>query len=338
MGECFSKHHLLRADCECSCLGDDSNSCSECNECRWFWKAPMQGELAQSVTFGYDGPVLPGAGNLVPYEYSMFYVLPHGVRTRNGVLRWHYMTTNSCTSKSSAPEEFWNCADVAVTDESGDMGPEVHYDNTALRNLEVLNLMPEIGAGTLSGVNHACPEDSQGNLKGVGAKNEYHCGAEIGDGLYEYCKGASGSANTDVQCAGVPAESVQCLEECGDWWYQCANGAAFVKPVPFGTKCQGDAFVVEAVCAASASTVAPSSSLTPSSVSQSTTASPSTEAPTTAAPSTDAPTAAPIAQCGLCTGCLADNGVCYPESKGFCDLYPQYTWCGARRLSGNLRR
>merc|ERR1712039_109887 len=221
------------------------------------------------------------------------------------------------------------------------------------RNLEVLNLMPEIGAGTLSGVNHACPEDSQGNLKGVGAKNEYHCGAEIGDGLYEYCKGASGSANTDVQCAGVPAESVQCLEECGDWWYQCANGAAFVKPVPFGTKCKGDAFVVEAVCAASASTVAPSSSSTPSSVSQSTTAAPaasstaapapttpvpSTEAPTTAAPSTDAPTAAPIAQCGLCTGCLADNGVCYPESKGFCDLYPQYTWCGARRLSGNLRR
>merc|ERR1711972_1172865 len=145
---------------------------------------------------------------------------------------------------------FWNCADVAVTDGSGDMGPEVHYDNTVLRNLEVRNLMPEISAGTLRGVNHACPEDSQGNLKGVGAKNEYHYGAEIGDGLYEYCKGASGSANTDVQCAGVPAESVQCLEECGDWWYQCANGAAFVKPVPFGTKCQGDAFVVEAVCAA----------------------------------------------------------------------------------------
>merc|ERR1712039_150191 len=194
------------------------------------------------------------------------------------------------------------------------------------RNLEVLNLMPEIGAGTLSGVNHACPEDSQGNLKGVGAKNEYHCGAEIGDGLYEYCKGASGSANTDVQCAGVPAESVQCLEECGDWWYQCANGAAFVKPVPFGTKCKGDAFVVEAVCAASASTVAPSSSSTPSSVSQSTTAAPA--ASSTAAP---APT-----ECGSCSGCLASNGVCYPESKDFCDIYPQYTWCGTGASSSTV--
>merc|ERR1711972_1041200 len=209
---------------------------------------------------------------------------------------------------------------------------------------EVRNLMPEISAGTLRGVNHACPEDSAGNLKGVGAQNEYHCGSEIGDGLYEYCKGASGSANTDVQCAGVPAESVQCLEECGDWWYQCANGAAFVKPVPFGTKCQGDAFVVEAVCAASASTVASSSSSTPSSVSQSTTVAPEpTAAPSTAASSTAAPVPAPApapapTECGSCSGCLANNGVCYPESKAFCDLYPQYAWCGARRLSGSLRR
>jgi len=365
--ECFSRHHLLRADCECSCPGDDSNSCSECNECRWFWKAPMQGELVQSVTAGYDGPVLPGAGNLVPYEYSMFYVLPAGVKTRNGVLRWHYMTTNSCTSKSSAPEEFWNCADVAVIDASGDMGPEIHYDNTALRNLEVHDLMPEISAGTLSGVNHACPEDAQGNLKGVGTSSEYHCGAEIEGGFYEYCKGASGSADTDVQCEGVSSDTVQCLEECGDWWYQCANGAAFVKPVPIGTKCKDAGFVVEAVCAASASTVAPSpeSSTTPAPSTEaptaatssteapsptssstlaplaetSTTTAPSTEASTTAAPSTEAPTTAqPILECGSCNACLANNGVCYPESKGYCDLYPQYTWCGGRRLSGNLRR
>merc|ERR1712187_499134 len=406
--ECFMEHRLLRPGCSCSCPSDSTNSCSDCDRCRRWWKPLLEGELSQSVTAGYEGPRLEGQGNLVPYEYTMQYTIPAGVKSSQAVLRWHYMTTNSCTSKSSAPEEFWNCADVAVTDASGDMGPEIHYDNTALRNLEVHNLMPEINAGTLSGVNHACPEDSQGNLKGVGAKNEYHCGAEIGDGLYEYCKGAAGSADTDVQCAGVPAESVQCLDECGDWWYQGANGAAFVKPVPIGTKCKGAAFVVEAVCAASASTDAPSASSTPSSVStvapeataapttaasstaapaptecgscsgclasngvcypeskafcdlypqytwcgagdssstvapsseSSTTPAPSTEAPTTAEPSTEAPTtAAPIAQCGLCNGCLANNGVCYAESQGFCDLYPQYTWCGARRLSGNLRR
>merc|ERR1712187_325940 len=193
--------------------------------------------------------------------------------------------------------------------------------------------------------------------KGVGSPSEYHCGSENSDGTYEFCKGASGSADSDVQCAGVSAESVQCLEECGDWWYQCANGAAFVKPVPVGTKCKGAEFVVEAVCKASASTVAPSSesSTTPApsteapttamsstevpSSTPSSTLAPSTEASTTAAPSTEAPTTAePVAQCGSCNACLANNGVCYPESKGFCDLYPQYTWCGGRRLSGNLRR
>merc|ERR1711885_95282 len=49
-------------------------------------------------------------------------------------------------------------------------------------------------------------------------------------------------------------------------------------------------------------------------------------APTTAASSTAAP--APT-ECGSCSGCLASNGVYYPESKAFCDLYPQYTWCAA---------
>merc|ERR1712072_102216 len=187
--------------------------------------------------------------------------------------------------------------------------------------------MPRIETGALKGVNHACPVDSQGHLKGVGMASEYHCGAENADGTFEFCKGASGSGDSDVQCAGVPSDSVQCLEDCGDWWYQCANGAAFVKPVPVGTKCKGAAFVVEAVCAASGSTVAPSPSSTPSSASQSMTVAPEpTAAPTTAASSTAAP--APT-ECGSCSGCLASNGVCYPESKAYCDLYPQYTWCAA---------
>merc|ERR1719327_811997 len=151
-------------------------------------------------------------------------------------------------------------------------------------------------------------------LKGVGRPDEYHCGAEHADGTFEFCKGASGSTDSDVQCAGVPSDSIHCLEDCGDWWYQCANGAAFVKPVPLGTKCRGAEFVVEAVCEASASTAAPSSSSSstaaPSSSSSSTVApsssssssldsqsttvasEPSTEASTTAAPSTEAPTTA----------------------------------------------
>merc|ERR1712217_646062 len=71
-----------------------------------------------------------------------------------------------------------------------------------------------------------------------------------------------------------------------------------------------------------------------------------TPAPTSASTSaTPAPTPAPSAQapapteCGSCQACMANNGVCYGEAKSWCDLYPQYTWCGQRRLgsSGQLR-
>lgn len=348
--KCFGEHHLLRDGCTCSCPGDASNSCNECNECRRFWKAPMQGELAQSVTAGYAGPVLPGEGNLVPYEYTMHYVLPAGVTTTRGVLRWHYMTTNSCTSGSSAPEEFWNCADVTVADADGNMGAEIHFDNTALRNLEVNNLMPQIESGALSGVSHACPVDSQGNLKGVGSADEYHCGAESTDGTYEFCKGASGSATTDVQCVGTSASSVQCLEECGDWWYQCANGAAFVKPVPVGTKCKSDSFVIEAVCtsggASPTTSPPPSSTLAPTpppSPQSAPTPAPVPSATTTPSAPTPAPSSqAPESQhCGSCQACMANNNVCYPgTTESWCDLYVQYTWCGQRRSAphGSLRR
>merc|ERR1712216_691122 len=55
-----------------------------------------------------------------------------------------------------------------------------------------------------------------------------------------------------------------------------------------------------------------------------------TPAPTPAATTAASSTAGPApTECGSCNGCLASNGVCYPESKAFCDLYPQYTWCAA---------
>merc|ERR1719379_2682758 len=180
----------------------------------------------------------------------MFFVLPTGIKTRRGVLRWHCMTTNSCTSKASAPEEFWNCADIAVADASGDTGGDVAYDNTALQNMVVENLMPKIQAGTLLGVNHECPTNSDGSLKGVGRSDEYHCGEGYEDGTFAFCRSPSGGGgNMDVQCEGKSPSQINCMEECGEWWYQCANGNAFVKNVPKGTKCKGDEFVVSAVCA-----------------------------------------------------------------------------------------
>merc|ERR1719221_625024 len=54
------------------------------------------------------------------------------------------MTTNSCTSKSSSPEEFWNCADVAITTVGASSGVASAIDNAILESMSVHNLMPEI--------------------------------------------------------------------------------------------------------------------------------------------------------------------------------------------------
>merc|ERR1712072_520436 len=78
-----------------------------------------------------------------------------------------------------------------------------------------------------------------------------------------------------------------------------------------------------------APTPAPTPSPTPSP--SSTTAAAPTPAPTTPAPETTTPAPAPATapeECGECTACMADNGVCYSQTQAFCDLYPQYRWCG----------
>jgi hypothetical protein len=42
-------------------------------------------------------------------------------------------------------------------------------------------------------------------------------------------------------------------------------------------------------------------------------------------------------ECGSCTACMADNGVCYTTTQAWCNLYPQYQWCGGLGHA-NLRR
>lgn len=366
------RHRLLRAGCSCSCPSDSTNSCSDCDKCRRWWKPLVAGELSQSVTSGYAGPVLAGQGNLVPYEYTMHYTIPEGVKTSRGVLRWHYMTTNSCTSKSSSPEEFWNCADIAVADDTGDMGGDVSFDNTVLVSTIPQNLMPAINSGALLGVYAACPEDSTGTLLGVAPAEEYAglCVSEDGDELGNCRDMTSSGSGLPSVCDNVPASGIICESECGDWWYQCAHGIPMLKPVPTGTKCKDSNFVVSAVCEGftSASTsalvtsapveepststpiLAPTPAPTPApTTTRSTTLVPApTPAPTPAAlssstpqPSTSAaPTPAPTApglECGSCTACMADNGVCYSTAQAWCNLYPQYQWCGGLGHA-NLRR
>lgn len=352
------QHRLLKANCTCSCPSDPTNSCAACDKCRRWWKPPTQGELSQGVTAGYSGPVLPGAGNLVPYGFSLRYVIPAGVRTSRGVLRWHYMTSNSCTTPSSSPEEFWNCADVAVADSTGSVGPAVAFDNGVLANLPVESLIPAIANGTLKGIYSACPQDASGKVLGVGAPAEYlgNCGAQFPNGSYAKCVDLSATMVGGVNCTVPPASGILCESECSTTWFQCSGNLAYPMTVPTGTLCKGNAFVLAAACAATGTTAAAPTTPAPtvSTTRAATTAAPRpTPAPTPrpAPTPTPAPTPAPAprpapattpappkpaspAACGSCSGCLwGTTKVCYTGvTQAYCAAWATNTWCGPAAL------
>jgi hypothetical protein len=91
-----------------------------------------------AVTVGPNLTSNPGAGQ----KYSMRFKLPDGFTCTRCVLRWYYLTGNSChppcdpadpapcvpdsanlgicgKSGTHYPEEFWNCADITVTGSGG---------------------------------------------------------------------------------------------------------------------------------------------------------------------------------------------------------------------------
>jgi len=75
---------------------------------------------------------------------------------------------DGCTSHSSSPEEFWNCADVAIIEGSSTVDA-VSFDNNALVSAQPHDLRPAIDDGQLVGVYSTCPLDADGNLMGVGS-------------------------------------------------------------------------------------------------------------------------------------------------------------------------
>lgn len=165
--ECFRERRLLRSNCDPDVEGE--------LQCRRWWKPLKQEELSHySLTpQGYpdDAPYLSGCSFV---SFATYYDLPEDVDCTHCVLRWHYVTTNSCTSDDSAGEEFWNCADVSISAPDGqsttDTSPAEGYASmnerlTAKVPEDLTNLMVE-------GVdNWRCPNPAYGTY------GEYFCGS-----------------------------------------------------------------------------------------------------------------------------------------------------------------
>jgi len=308
--ECFAEHHLLKAGCDCDCGADSSSSCGACEECRRWWKPLVQGEVNFWPARGYveqGSPVLPGDGNLRVYEFVMHYVIPAGTKSSNAVLRWHYMTTNSCTSSASAPEEFWNCADVKIKDASGQFGPDINPDNAVLTALPVENLVPLIAQGKLPGVHAGCPVDHQGNLLGIGGPDGYTCGEHSHTtGPYEYC------IDPNKQYCTQPSTAMVCDTQCGSFYYQCVDGVSYLFPVPAEQRCKDNMLVPASQCGGPTPAPTPLPVSTPAPLTTPAPVPTPVPTPTPAPP----PTPAPVPTPGLET-CLAIAG----NNNGCTDSY-----------------
>jgi len=111
--ECFYANRLMRPGCT------DVND----EECFRVWKPLLSLEVPHSSMDGFSGTmdvVDRSTSNIFTTELHYQMVLPQDVTCSHCVMRWHWFTTNSCAAKSDGQsgtsEEFWNCADVRVSD------------------------------------------------------------------------------------------------------------------------------------------------------------------------------------------------------------------------------
>jgi len=164
--ECFSSHRLLRSDCDPEVEGEEA--------CRRWWKPLKQEEYGHySLTpQGYpDGaPYLSGCSRVT---YSTYFDLPEDVSCTHCVLRWHWLTTNSCTSSDSVGEEFWNCADVSIDAPDGQTTADTRPDDYDALNAILTSTMPVDLSDTMTSEdNWRCPEPAYGTA------GEYFCGSD----------------------------------------------------------------------------------------------------------------------------------------------------------------
>ena len=154
---CFRNHRLLRSNCNITEQGLD--------ECRRWWKPAMSSETG-SYSLSPDGypdgaPYFDGptCGDIT---FKMAFDIPANVSCTHCVLRWHWLTTNSCTPGPYS-EEFWNCADVTILGTEHTKDTSVTGASLAQLNQYLTSLQPtDLSAQLTDSDNWVCPDDTSG--------------------------------------------------------------------------------------------------------------------------------------------------------------------------------
>ena len=156
--QCFRSRRLYRTGCDPAEEGEAV--------CRRWWKVLNSNELNHYSLEpqGYpDGAPYTNANSCNRVLYTAFYDIPDDVSCTHCVLRWHWHTTNSCTSPTSTSEEFWNCADVRIDAPDGAETVDTSPADLAALNGRLTATLPEDLSGIETDDDYwACPQPSYG--------------------------------------------------------------------------------------------------------------------------------------------------------------------------------
>jgi len=235
--ECFRQHKLTRSGCDPADFGGGAAGQLACER---YWK-PLTSAEYTSYTLqpqGYpnNAPFTDaGVCNYVVYKH--YFDLPSDVSCTHCVLRWHYQTSNSCTSDGANSEEFWNCADVSIQAAGGSTTADTSVADLDALNAVLTSTAPSDISGDLeaAGISWGCPDPSYGvegeyscsldgtadDTSGCVATDGSSCNVQfysVGTPLYSHCTWSICDENSSGG-GGYCDESVEnCENNCGGSW------------------------------------------------------------------------------------------------------------------------
>ena len=155
---CFRSRRLYRTGCDPAQEGEAV--------CRRWWKVLNSNEFNHYSLQpqGYpDGAPYTTANSCDSVLYTGLYDIPDNVSCTHCVLRWHWHTSNDCTSPDSNSEEYWNCADVRINAPDGADTVDTSPADLVALNAVLTTTLPEDLSGVQTDDDYwACPQPAYG--------------------------------------------------------------------------------------------------------------------------------------------------------------------------------
>ncbi|RHY00135.1 hypothetical protein DYB37_002850 [Aphanomyces astaci] len=253
--------------------------------------------------------------------FNMQYMLPDGVSCDGDshcVLRWHYVGWNNPDADINGQEQFWNCADIYVS-------------NTCGSNPSPSSSQPTPSTSTPSTSNPAMtnapkPTDPSSSTDTPTTTDTPSSTSGAPQPVDPQCGGCTNCYYAVTNACFLGWSKAQC--DSLDTYKWCGSDSSNPSPSPSNapkpsTTSSTKPSTTSSTKPSTTTSTKPSSSSNPSSITD-TPATTDTPLSTSGAPQPVDP------QCGACTNCYyaVNNGCFLGWSKAQCDSVDEYKWCG----------